>query len=390
MGNQYIPKPSNLDGKTQKKGFVESKEKGLITYQIFFPPYSTQHIIKFKGTQYLFEIIYQENRNGLSDEIQLRRKVVFNSKLPLKQQYNKGIAEWRTEYACSNAPAYNNIKNIVNKFHESGSVQNNPPKNFLKSEKRKETKQIIEEMIEETSTLSIRNLSKEANISVGTTFDILHNDLQLKPYKQQHVQQLYDEDYDKRITFANWILSLPKNHISKIICSDESIFMLTQTINKQNDRQWMSSKPNSQIEKPQFDQKLHVWVAFSSKKMYTPYFFDGNVKNYKQYYFQQDGATSHTASVFLDWLVQKFKEKFIKKEMWPPRSLDLNPCDYYLWGYLKSVVYQLIPQNLEELKANIIREINNINIVQLQNSFNNLQKRCKQILLNEGSHIKKL
>ncbi|CAB4013011.1 Hypothetical predicted protein [Paramuricea clavata] len=35
---------------------------------------------------------------------------------------------------------------------------------------------------------------------------------------------------------------------------------------------------------------------------------------------------------------------------WPPRSPDLTPCDFFLWGYLKSRVYQTPPQNLEDLR----------------------------------------
>ena len=43
--------------------------------------------------------------------------------------------------------------------------------------------------------------------------------------------------------------------------------------------------------------------------------------------------------------------------MWPPRSPDLNPCDYYLWGFLKARVYNPLPKTLDDLKANIEREI---------------------------------
>ena len=46
--------------------------------------------------------------------------------------------------------------------------------------------------------------------------------------------------------------------------------------------------------------------------------------------------------------------------MWPPRSPDLNPADFYLWGYLKTVVYNPQPKKLDDLMANIKREINKI------------------------------
>lgn len=38
---------------------------------------------------------------------------------------------------------------------------------------------------------------------------------------------------------------------------------------------------------------------------------------------------------------------------WPAKSLDLNPCDFFLWEYLKSKVLSQHPQSLEELKRAI-------------------------------------
>ncbi len=46
--------------------------------------------------------------------------------------------------------------------------------------------------------------------------------------------------------------------------------------------------------------------------------------------------------------------------MWPPRSPDLNPCDFDLWGHLKSVAYNPSPKTLDDLKANIESEIKKI------------------------------
>ncbi|GFU51143.1 hypothetical protein TNCV_966351 [Trichonephila clavipes] len=33
---------------------------------------------------------------------------------------------------------------------------------------------------------------------------------------------------------------------------------------------------------------------------------------------------------------------------WPPRSCDLTPLDYFLWGYVKSFVYADKPQSLDQ------------------------------------------
>ncbi len=111
------------------------------------------------------------------------------------------------------------------------------------------------------------------------------------------------------------------------------------------------------------------------------------IYDYQKYYFQQDGATPHTAELVQSWLTTKFSEKFVHKKMWPPRSPDLNPCDFYLWGYLKSVVYNPLPKTLDDLKINITREIKKIPKNILNSVFLNFENRCKLIINAQGGHI---
>ena len=82
--------------------------------------------------------------------------------------------------------------------------------------------------------------------------------------------------------------------------------------------------------------------------------------NYKKYYFQQDGAPPHKADNVQTWLNEKFSKKFIPKEKWPPRSPDLNACEFYLWGHIKATVYKPMPKTVDDLKANITRDIKKI------------------------------
>ena len=60
-------------------------------------------------------------------------------------------------------------------------------------------------------------------------------------------------------------------------------------------------------------------------------------------WFQQDGAPPHTANITLDWLDHKFPNRLISRKRepeWSPHSPDLNPPDFYLWGFLKDNVYR--------------------------------------------------
>ena len=43
---------------------------------------------------------------------------------------------------------------------------------------------------------------------------------------------------------------------------------------------------------------------------------------------------------------------------WPPRSPDLTPCDYFLWGHLKNKVYATPPISVDNLRICITAEVN--------------------------------
>ena len=49
--------------------------------------------------------------------------------------------------------------------------------------------------------------------------------------------------------------------------------------------------------------------------------------------------------LFKSGSMRNFSNRSVDKKKWPPQSPDLNPCDFYLWGYLKSVVYNQLPKN---------------------------------------------
>lgn len=60
----------------------------------------------------------------------------------------------------------------------------------------------------------------------------------------------------------------------------------------------------------------------------------------KVMWFQQNGTMAHTAQISVTLLYKNFPERLISLRgdlQWPVCSLDLVPCDYFVWGGLKSV-----------------------------------------------------
>jgi hypothetical protein len=45
--------------------------------------------------------------------------------------------------------------------------------------------------------------------------------------------------------------------------------------------------------------------------------------------FQQDGATARTAHMSMALLDDVFVDRIISKTIWPPRSPDLSPPDFF-------------------------------------------------------------
>ncbi|GFW28450.1 DUF4817 domain-containing protein [Trichonephila clavipes] len=60
-----------------------------------------------------------------------------------------------------------------------------------------------------------------------------------------------------------------------------------------------------------------------------------NNHDVQKLWFQQDGATCHTARATIDLLKDTFGDRLISHfgpVNWTPRSCDLTPLDYFLWA----------------------------------------------------------
>ncbi|GFV76982.1 transposable element Tc3 transposase [Trichonephila clavipes] len=113
-----------------------------------------------------------------------------------------------------------------------------------------------------------------------------------------------------------------------------------------------------------------------------------NNHNVQELWFQQDGAKCHTARATIDLLKDTFGDRLISRfgpVNWPPRSCDLTPLDYFLWGYVKSLVYVVKPQTLDHLEDNIRRVIADIRPQMLEKVIENWTSRLDYIRASRGS-----
>ncbi|GFY35967.1 putative DD41D transposase [Trichonephila clavipes] len=186
---------------------------------------------------------------------------------------------------------------------------------------------------------------------------------------------IHQNDHQARRRFVEWaqneIAVVPDFH-KRILFSDEANFWLNGYVNQQNCRIWSEANPHVYVKTPLHPEKLTVWCALWAGGIIGPYFIKNdeghnvtvNGDRYKtmitnffipelnnhdvqELWFQQDGSTCHTARATIDLLKDTFGDRLISRfgpVNWPPRSCDLTPLDYFLWGYVKSLVYADKPQ----------------------------------------------
>ena len=144
---------------------------------------------------------------------------------------------------------------------------------------------------------------------------------------------------------------------------------------------WGTENPHTYIEKPTHLKRVTVWCGYWSRGIIGQFFFENeqgeavtvNGEHYRamlneflftkieeedigNIWFQQNGATCHTAEATLDVLRPVFKDCIISRRAnvaWPPRSCDLTPLDYYLWGGVKDKCYADKPETIDALKDTI-------------------------------------
>ena len=96
-------------------------------------------------------------------------------------------------------------------------------------------------------------------------------------------------------------------------------------------------------------------------------------------WFQQDGA------LFEDRIINRRADV-----VWPPRSCDLTPLDYYLWGNVKDKCYADKPETIDALKANIREAIGEIQLHTIDNMLINWTDQVGYCMASRSRHLNEI
>lgn len=310
------------------------------------------------------------------------------------------------------------VRQLLDKFNQTGSVLNK--KHVVNRPVRNEATDIaVLGHLQTDNSQSLKAVSEASGVSKSSIYRILKN-YKFHPFKITLLQELNEDDYDRRLQFCEYFseqLILNQNLLYNTCFSDECTFMLNGEVNRHNCRYWSDTNPHLFREyHTQHPQKLNVWAGILGNHFVGPFFIEGNLNGNtylqllenaidpmitdtlendnnlieNQLTFQQDGAPPHYAVYVRQFLDEHFPGRWIGRRgpvEWPPRSPDLNPLDFFLWGHLKSRVYATKPETLEVLRQRIVEECQSIApdvFCNVRRQFENRLYHCMQV---NGAHF---
>jgi hypothetical protein len=108
-------------------------------------------------------------------------------------------------------------------------------------------------------------------------------------------------------------------------------------------------------------------------------------------WFQHEGAPPHFSRQVREILDRQYLHRWIGcggPRQWPAQSPDLNPLDFFLWGYVKNIVYRS-PIATEEQRRGCVQEaFATITPEMVTNSKLSLLQLAQLCLQMNGGHFK--
>jgi len=106
--------------------------------------------------------------------------------------------------------------------------------------------------------------------------------------------------------------------------------------------------------------------------------------------FQQDGAPPHWGSHVRRFLDAALPNRWVARDgttLWPPRSPDITPLDFFLWGYVKDRVFSTPVPDITNLTARITDAFATITEDMLENTWREIDYRLDVLRATKGAQV---
>lgn len=289
---------------------------------------------------------------------------------------------YRETYPRRQQPQHSMFATVFRRLSETGSFRE--AGNYEGRTRDVRTPDLEEHVInavEDDRRVSTRMLARQYSVSQTTVWNILHDNCYY-PYHLQRVQGLLVTDFPHREQFCQWFLQQAITYpgfTSSILFTDEATFTRSGIFNFHNSHLWDMQNPHGMVTaNHQLRFSRNVWAGIIGDRILGPVFLPRRLtgRNYRRFlrvtlpplleevpltmrrvmWLLHDGAPAHFANIVRTHLNRVFPGRWIGRGgpvAWPARSPDLNPCDFWLWGHLKNIVYAEPIPDVETLEQRI-------------------------------------
>ena len=73
--------------------------------------------------------------------------------------------------------------------------------------------------------------------------------------------------------------------------------------------------------------------------------------------------------------------------LWPARSPDITPLDFFLWGYVKTNVFKSEIKDIDDLKTKITEAVASVRPEMLVKTWTEVKSRLEMLAENGERHI---
>lgn len=325
--------------------------------------------------------------------------------------------EYRRRFPHRRHPHPSVFVNIHRRFVSEGLRTVHENERNINVRQERITRRVLNEFNRDPTT-STRRVSRVFNVSQTRICRILKRDSR-HAYHLQYVQGLHPGDEERRVNFCRWVLNSIENNrdfLSNILWTDESCFTRRGIVNFHNQHVWSQENPHA-LRPRNFQREfsVNVWCGVYNNHLFGPYFLPPrvNAENFLQFiqaenddmwgeiplnlrriaWFQLDGCPAHFGRNVRNWLDNHFPERWIGRGgpvAWPPRSPDLTPLDFFVWGFLKERVYATPVETREELINRIRNVCDEIRVHHLVSVRRSIVRRYQLCVGQNGSHFEHL
>lgn len=289
------------------------------------------------------------------------------------------VRAYTAKFPNRRVPNHQTFASIERRLRENGSLKpRNGDRGRIRTVRTAAAEEMILNRVEENPTISTRRIEHELQIPKSTVHCVLKEHL-LQPFHVQKVHELLDVDTATRLTFCRLIQNYRNRNIhfcKKILFTDEACFRRSGITNLHNEHVYSDENPHAtKVTHFQHEFKINIWAGIINNVIVGPVVMPDQLNgndylNFLQQtlpdlledlpliarqnmWFMHDGAPPHFTLAVRQHLHEIFPEHWIGRGNdapihWPARSPDLTPCDFFMWGAVKSKVYSSPVNNRQD------------------------------------------